>query len=82
MGAGHLYVGKIARGIVLILFSILTGLLLPLFMIGLIAGGGFGVLSILVIMLRLGVWVWQTYDAYMLVKTYNAAVDSTGKPPW
>jgi hypothetical protein len=51
-------------------------------MFGLFLGGGFAAFAVLLIVLRVGVWIWQTYDAYKLARKYNAEVERTGKPPW
>jgi len=86
-GLGHFYVGKIVRGIVLLVVGIVLKIaLLASYFVGivtLITGNGtwFGIL-ILVAVLNLGLWIWQIYDPYKLAKTYNAEVERTGKPPW
>lgn len=44
-------------------------------------GVGF-VVGIFLILVRLVLWVWQTYDAYKLAKQFNAHVEQCGKAPW
>lgn len=86
-GLGHFYVGKIGRGIALLLVGIVLKIALVVSYLGGIMslflgiGVGFGIL-ILVALLNLGLWVWQIYDPYTLAKTYNAEIERTGKPPW
>jgi TM2 domain-containing membrane protein YozV len=87
-GIGHFYVGKIGRGVVLLVVGIVLKLAIPLLWFGSAmeltftqAGPATGLL-ILFALLNLITWIWQIYDAYRLAKTYNAVVESTGKPPW
>jgi TM2 domain-containing membrane protein YozV len=87
-GFGHIYVGKIGRGVVFLVVGIIVKIALVFFwlagMIELTFGGtgaAFGLL-ILLALLNLGLWVWQIYDAYALAKKYNAEAERTGKPPW
>jgi hypothetical protein len=89
-GIGHVYVGRIGRGLVLIVISIaihiplVMGALL-LFPMLLLSGAAFGALFIGVVLLgliNLGLWIWQGYDAYKLAKQFNAHVEQYGKPPW
>jgi len=80
MGVGHIYVGKIGRGIVLLIVGlVLRGLVALALIWGFFAGLGAFVLLGLV---SLALWVWQTYDAYKLAKQFNAHVQQHGKPPW
>jgi TM2 domain-containing membrane protein YozV len=87
MGIGHFYVGRITRGIVILIVGMVTGIVwYLLFFIGVLAAfvgqaGLFG-LSILVGLGRLALWVWQIHDAYSLAKRFNESVGRTGKPPW
>jgi TM2 domain-containing membrane protein YozV len=77
MGAGHLYLGRMGRGIVILFCGTFTGILFyaamitAYFSIGII----FGIVRVLL-------WIWQIYDAHRLTARYNDALESTGKPPW
>jgi hypothetical protein len=89
MGVGHVYVGKIKRGIILLIIGIIFGILSifsTLILLSLFTGfSTFGLGSIgaiIVIIIDLALWIWQTYDAYSLAKKYNKAVQETGKTPW
>ena len=91
-GIGHIYVGKIKRGIVLLVLGIVlvivavVGFLGVLFagallggVGGLFAGLGVGLLFFVIVIAG---WIWQTYDAYKLAKRFNAYVEQNGKAPW
>lgn len=65
-GLGQIYVGRIGRGIAILLGGIV------------IAAISFFLLFIPMIIY----WIWNIYDAYKLAKQYNEVVLSTGKPPW
>ena len=68
-GAGQIYVGKVKRGILLLVgWGILV----------LVSGMLFFFLSWIPIT---AVWAWNIYDAYTLAKKYNHAVRTTGRPP-
>lgn len=81
-GVGHVYVGKIGKGILIMLFewfllfmgviAILGGFLVgPMFMLG-----------ILLLIGAVAVWFWQIFDAYNLAKEYNEAISREGEAPW
>lgn len=83
MGIGHIYVGKIGKGIGLLIAGIVLAILAwGSFIIGFVTFGfGFiGALFFSVILFAL--WIWQTYDAYTLAKQFNRAVQETGRAPW
>lgn len=89
-GIGHIYVGRIGRGLALIVISIaihiplVMGALL-LFPMLLLSAAAFGALFIGLVLLglvNLGLWIWQGYDAYKLAKQFNAYVEEHGKAPW
>jgi len=77
-GLGHFYVGRIGRGLVLIiggsLLKIGLGWLYYL-------RGGIGLIVVFAL-LNVGLWMWQAYDAYTLARKYNTALQQTGKAPW
>ena len=82
MGVGHIYVGRLARGIVLLIVGIILAalfygsLLLKFVTIGL-AWVGTIIFGIILLVLR----IWQTFDAYKLAKQFNKVVEETGKTP-
>lgn len=87
-GIGHIYVGKIARGLVLLVVGILV---VPVFLVfgllgivsldGTFIGGGLAL-----IVLSGAIWliilIWQTFDAYRLANEFNLHLQRTGMPPW
>ena len=68
-GIGHLYLGKIIKGIVLCI----VGIILLVFTIMTVLMG-------LVILIPFALIV--IYDAYRLCKRYNNDLEQTGRPPW
>ena len=68
-GIGHLYLGKIIKGIVLCIVGII-----------LLAVTIFTVFMGLVILIPFALFV--IYDAYRLCKRYNNDLEQTGRPPW
>jgi TM2 domain-containing membrane protein YozV len=95
-GLGHLYVGKIGRGVILLVVGLIVKILLIGLLIFVIPIGALSVLSsppaeafgvallvlILLGLLNLGLWIWQIYDTYRLAVMYNETLERTGKPPW
>ena len=82
-GGGQMYAGKVARGVVMLLFGIFgwAFLLIPIFFVGSSPGGVLAVLAI-VGMLMFAFLIWTLYDANELVKRYNNEILRTGRPPW
>ena len=68
-GIGHIYLGKIIKGIVLCI----VGIILLVFTI-------ITVLMGLVILIPFALIV--IYDTYRLCKRYNNDLEQTGRPPW
>ncbi len=94
MGIGHLYVGKVARGIITLIVGLV---LIPLFFLSflfipMMALGGprtvgigivtFFILIIIGIAAWIGLLIWQTFDSYNLAKEYNRRLLASGVPPW
>lgn len=89
MGIGHLYIGKIARGVVLLIFGLVV---IPMFgavfMYFIVSGIGYYpdatmiIPFIILIIIWLIILIWQTIDAYEMAKTYNHVLRTTGSPPW
>jgi TM2 domain-containing membrane protein YozV len=98
LGIGHFYVGKIGRGVVLLVVGLVLKILLvalPVFLIPISLlsilfspvppTGTIGLALLILILLsasNLGLWIWQIYDAYALANLYNELVERTGKVPW
>lgn len=82
-GIGHIYVGRIGRGIILLATGVILGILVyvSVFFGFLTYGAGF-IVTIFLLLVALVVNIWQTYNAYRLAKEFNAHVQQYGKPPW
>jgi TM2 domain-containing membrane protein YozV len=92
-GIGHVYLGRIRRGLLLLALGIVLnalsvgGFLLGILLFGRDSGSGLFLslglgASIFLGIVTLALWVWQTYDAYRLAKKFNAYVQEHGKAPW
>lgn len=83
MGIGHIYVGRIGRGIVLLVVGIILGFLTwGSFVLGFLTFGLGFIGAIIFGIILLILWIWQIFNAYGLAKQFNKAVQETGKPPW
>lgn len=76
-GIGHVYIGKIAYGIGLLLIGWTIGISALLFLIG----GGI-TLAVLLWILGFAFWIWQTHNANKLAKYYNEYLVQKGVAPW
>ena len=65
-GLGQIYVGRIGRGLGIMVGGIILAL----------------VSWILLWIPMLFYWVWNIYDAYNLARRYNQELARTGNPPW
>ena len=76
-GIGHIYVGKVGKGIAILVGGVFIALIIfvaiwyipfPLSWIPII---GYFIL-----------WIWQIFDSRKLAKKFNESVKTTGKEPW
>ena len=67
-GIGHLYLGKIIKGIVLLIVGIILAII--------------GWLTIFGLIVLLAFALFVIYDSYRLCKRYNNDLEQTGRPPW
>ena len=94
-GAGHLYVGRLTRGLVIlvayfgisaismmVLFSAIPGFLTGDMMMDGSLGFDVFIVLILLSIVSLVIWIIQLIDAYNLTRQYNETVRRTGQPPW
>jgi TM2 domain-containing membrane protein YozV len=77
MGIGHVYLGRMGRGIVILFSGVVTGVLFYAAMVTAFFSIGFVFGAV-----RIFLWIWQIYDAHRLTKRYNSVLESTGKAPW
>jgi Na+(H+)/acetate symporter ActP len=83
MGVGHIYVGKVGKGLSLIIAGVILGLLTwGSFITGLVTFGLGFIASALFGLILFALWVWQMYDAYVLANLFNRRVQETGTAPW
>jgi len=68
-GIGHLYLGKIIKGIVILIVGIIL-LIITIFTMGI------GIIALIPYA------IWVVYDSYKLCKHYNDELEQTGRPPW
>ncbi len=95
-GIGHIYVGKVGKGIgILIAGIIIAALLVITIMMG-IMGPMMGMgpmmmdpsqMPLIILSFILGIayfvlWIWQIFNARNLAKKFNESVRTTGKEPW
>ena len=67
-GIGHLYIGKIRKGILILVIGwIILGITFLFIQFGLI---------------YLIFWIWQAYDVNKSAKYYNEYILNNGKTPW
>lgn len=81
-GLGHMYVGKLSQGAMLLVLQIILGvvmyfgfLLATTSVIGFILMGAVAIVSFVI-------WIYSIIDADKLAKQYNASLIETGNPPW
>ena len=73
-GIGHMYVGRVGRGI---------GLLIGVLVLAIIGGATiwFGIGAIFLIGVLI-LFIWQIFDARNLCREYNDYLSRNGRPPW
>ena len=94
-GIGHMYVGKVGRGIgILILGLILYAILIIMGTVGIAslgisnsdsagsAAAGVGLLMFVLGIVYIVFFIWQIFNARNLAKKFNEIVRTTGKEPW
>jgi len=83
MGIGHVYVGRVKRGIVLLIVGIiLAALTYGSMLLGFVTFGLSWIGAIVFGLILFILWIWQIFNAYSLAKQFNKAVEETGKEPW
>jgi glucan phosphoethanolaminetransferase (alkaline phosphatase superfamily) len=97
-GIGHIYVGRVGRGIgILVIGLILYALTVTsIFSVGFLAGleqpntasdsasAGLGIIAMMLILsiVYIILFIWQIFNARKLAKKFNETVKATGKEPW
>ena len=76
-GIGHIYVGKVGKGIAILVGGFICAILIFVamwyvpFPLPWIIISGYFIL-----------WIWQIFDARKLANKFNESVKATGKEPW
>jgi TM2 domain-containing membrane protein YozV len=73
-GMGHMYVGKVTKGILILVAGLIlavVGGLTAAFLVGIPLLIGY-----------LALWIWQIFDARKLANQYNEYLKTNGKQPW
>jgi len=68
LGVGNMYVGKVGRGVGILVLGIVISMVAWFFLIG----------EIVIIIY----WIWNVYDAHKSAQEYNTYLRATGNPPW
>ena len=74
MGIRHIYAGRIAKGIFIMIGGIVlfyAGILTLIILVG-----------IPLLIIYAGIWIWQIFDARNTARNFNEHVQATGREPW
>lgn len=94
-GTGHIYAGKLARGLIILvayfglsavigayIFSVIPDLAMMTDPAQFFADTNFLIVISIVSLVTFIIWIVQLIDAYNQVKKYNDALRQTGQAPW
>ena len=87
-GLGHLYAGKIGKGLLIMFSGIILSVISMIAVFGAISydstGALNGALTFLIILpiIYIIIWIWNMYDVNKVIKEYNECLRRTGNPPW
>jgi Predicted membrane protein len=89
-GLGHLYIGKLTRGLCIMMINIalsITMVMVSLSMISddyLTSDEAMGILIFISLfaIVAFVIWLWNLFDVNKLAKEYNDCIRRTGNPPW
>ncbi len=79
LGGGHLYAGKITRGLLIMVSGIGIALIAMLLSM---MNGVVAIFSIAAFVGYIALYVWSLYDAKSYLDNYNAGLRRFGTPPW
>jgi len=95
MGVGHIYLGRVRRGIIILIVGLLiwTIVFIPMLMLGILSEveeDDFEMTAVMGLMggfivvgiAALALFIWQIFNARKLCKEYNAHLEEHGEPPW
>jgi len=87
-GLGHLYAGKIGKGLLIMFSGIILGTLAIITLLGAISIDSTGafvgatIFFIVFPIIYFVIWIWNMYDVNKTIKEYNGCLRKTGNPPW
>jgi|GEM_PF-678569 len=89
-GVGHIYAGKIAKGIIILIIMPAATVIIAITSYAAVMGGDpssfnpvpFMGAYLVIYVVLLAFYFWQIYDAYMTIEKYNRSLSQDGKPPW
>ena len=95
MGVGHIYLGRVRRGVIILIVGIIiwSGLFVPVLILGMLGEleedsadptamiGIFGGFAVFIIGAII-LFIWQILNSRKLCKEYNEYIDKHGKSPW
>jgi hypothetical protein len=83
-GIGQIYVERVGRGFAIMItgWALLAASLFSLVLINDNNVASILIIGMIFVFCEIGLFVWQTYDAYTLAKEYNKKTCETGHPPW
>lgn len=97
-GIGHIYVGRVGRGIGILVIGLIVYALIvaSIFSVGFLAGfeetnatsesasAGLGAIAMMLVLsiVYIILFIWQIFNARKLAKKFNEVVKTTGKEPW
>jgi len=84
-GLGQLYVGRVGRGLALMMSQLILIMAGAFFtVVGVLfggLGGGIG-FSVIFYVALFALWAWNIFDAYKNANVYNDAMMQSGRRPW
>lgn len=87
-GIGHIYVGKVKKGILILMGGLVIYIIMVFSSIALNAAELLSSVQIWVIIIviflggYIALFIWQIFDAREFAKKFNVTVRTTGKEPW
>jgi len=95
MGIGHIYLGKVGKGVAILIGGFVIAALMYVVTFSLLwsevwlmdSDGNVDFVPVIIFMvvaviIYFAYYVWQVFDAHKLAKHYNEELIRTGKPPW
>ena len=89
-GLGHLYIGKLTRGLCILMANVALGVIMMITWFSILndtyltydEAVGILVLIALLAIPAFIIWLWNLFDVNKLAKEYNDGIRRTGNPPW